>query len=89
MVDKQSKSFKQFIDNMVGTVGINAQTAVRENDIITSQMTALHNLRQEISGVNIDEEMAALISYQHGYQAAAKFITVIDRMLETIIQKLI
>ena len=45
----------------------------------------LQDLRSSISGVNIDEELAAMIKYQHGYAAAAKFIAQVDEMLDTII----
>ena len=37
------------------------------------------------SGVNLDEEMANLIKYQHSYTAAAKLITTADQMLQTLL----
>ena len=41
-----------------------------------------------ISGVNIDEELADIMKFQHGYNAAAKFVTVIDQMIDTVINRL-
>ena len=41
-----------------------------------------------ISGVNIDEELAEIMKFQHGYNAAAKFITVWDSLVDTIINRL-
>jgi flagellar hook-associated protein 1 FlgK len=29
-----------------------------------------------------------MIKYQHGYQAAARFVTQVDRMLDTIINRM-
>ena len=51
-------------------------------------MNALLTLRDSISGVNIDEELADIIKFQHGYNAAAKFVTVWDSLLDTIINRL-
>ncbi len=40
--------------------------------------------KQSISGVNVDEETVQLMSFQRSYQASAKYIGVIDQMLETL-----
>jgi flagellar hook-associated protein 1 FlgK len=40
---------------------------------------------QEVSGVSIDEEATNMIQYQHAYQAAARVITTMDEMLNTLI----
>jgi flagellar hook-associated protein 1 FlgK len=37
------------------------------------------------AGVNLDEEMAALLMYQRSYQASARVITTVDSVLETLI----
>ena len=37
--------------------------------------------------VNIDEEVTMLNSAQHAYQAAARVITTIDEMLDTLINR--
>lgn len=41
--------------------------------------------RQSISGVSIDEEMAAMLRYQRSYQAAAKVLGIFDQVTEDII----
>jgi flagellar hook-associated protein 1 FlgK len=51
-------------------------------------MDDLRSLRDSISGVNIDEELADIIKFQHGYNAAAKFISVQDALLDTLINRL-
>ena len=60
-------------------------------DIIATQnkiMGDLRDLRDSISGVNIDEELADIIKFQHGYNVAAKFISVQDELLDTLINRL-
>ena len=46
---------------------------------------AIENQRQSVSGVSLDEEMTNLISYQRGYQASARTMTMMDEMLDTLI----
>jgi len=42
-------------------------------------------MRDNTSGVSLDEEMANLIKFQHAYSAAAKLITTSDEMLRTLL----
>ena len=41
--------------------------------------------REAASGVNLDEEMANMVAYQHAYNAAARFLTAIDEALDTLV----
>jgi flagellar hook-associated protein 1 FlgK len=45
----------------------------------------LQNQRQQSAGVSLDEEATHLIQYQRAYQAAARVISVVDSMLDTLI----
>jgi len=48
-------------------------------------ITGYDNARAQQSGVSIDEEMTNLVEFQHGYDAAARLLTTIDGMLDTLI----
>jgi flagellar hook-associated protein 1 FlgK len=39
----------------------------------------------QVSGVSLDEEATDMIKFQHAYQAAARVITTMDEMLNTLI----
>jgi flagellar hook-associated protein 1 FlgK len=69
----------------VGLSGERAQIAMASHERIGKE---LRDLRSSLSGVNMDEELANMIKFQHGYEAAAKFITKVDSMLDTIINRL-
>jgi flagellar hook-associated protein 1 FlgK len=43
--------------------------------------------RQSVSGVSVDEEMANLVKGQHAYSAAARIITTVDEMLDTLVNR--
>ena len=74
-----------FRSTHVGLMGEQAETNLLSQNAV---MDDLRSLRDSISGVNIDEELADIMKFQHGYNAAAKFVTVIDSMLDTVINRL-
>jgi flagellar hook-associated protein 1 FlgK len=45
-------------------------------------------LRDEVSGVSLDEEAANLLKFQRAYEANARFFSVIDRTIEMLLQNL-
>jgi len=48
-------------------------------------VTNLANQRDAQSGVSLDEEMTNLVQYQKSYSAAARMVTMMDDMLNTIV----
>ncbi|MDF2472539.1 MAG: hypothetical protein K0R21_321 [Anaerocolumna sp.] len=61
------------------------------NTISTNQesmVNSIDNQRQQVLGVSSDEELTNLIKFQHAYNASARYITVIDSMLEHIVTSL-
>ena len=43
------------------------------------------NDRQTVIGVSSDEELEHMIMYQNAYNAASRYITVINNMLDTLL----
>lgn len=43
-------------------------------------------LRDQVSGVSLDEEAASMIKFQRAYEANAKYFTVVDEMLMTLMR---
>jgi flagellar hook-associated protein 1 FlgK len=41
--------------------------------------------RESMSGVSLDEEAAELMKFQRAYQASARVISIIDSMLDTVV----
>jgi flagellar hook-associated protein 1 FlgK len=53
--------------------GYEAASAVRD---------ALQVQRESVSGVNLDEEAISLLQYQRAFQGAARFVSVVDQLLQ-------
>ncbi|HEV3034798.1 MAG TPA: flagellar hook-associated protein FlgK [Solirubrobacteraceae bacterium] len=77
---------EQSYSALVEKVGSSVRTAADEQSNLQTTLTAIGNQRQSVSGVSLDEEMTNLITYQRGYQASARTLTVMDEMLETLIE---
>lgn len=84
----KAKTFDDYFAQTVTNVGLKGEQAEMNLMSQMAIMEDLRSLRDSISGVNIDEELADIIKFQHGYNAAAKFVTVIDEMLDTVINRL-
>jgi flagellar hook-associated protein 1 FlgK len=54
----------------------------------TAQQSAVaqaENLRQQASGVNLDQEAVSLVQFQKAYDANSRFVTVIDTITSDLI----
>ena len=80
------KSLANTYIDQINNVGNLAQQAT-----ITQQaLTVVHDqsvaARDKVSGVNLDEEAAALIRYQQAYQASAKALQISGTLFDSIVQ---
>jgi len=70
---------------LVQTIGADTATANSNQDTTTRVLDSLTEQRQSVAGVSMDEEMANMVRFQRGYQAAARALTTMDEMLDTLI----
>jgi flagellar hook-associated protein 1 FlgK len=82
------RTFDDHFAEEVARIGLKGEEAGRANESHARIGKDLRDIRSSLSGVNMDEELANMIKFQHGYAAAAKFCTVVDQMLDTIINRL-
>jgi len=71
--------------SLVGRIGTAASQASEMSSNQQLVVDQLNNRVQQVSGVSLDEEATNMIEYQHAYQAAARVITTMDEMLNTLI----
>ncbi len=78
-------TFTQFYGNLAAEVGRTLNSARQAGYVQGLTLTQARNLRAEISSVSLDEEAVHLIQFQRAYQAAAKMVSVLDEMTETLL----
>jgi flagellar hook-associated protein 1 FlgK len=81
-------TFDDYYTNMIGSLGSQGSIWNSMVDYQKSLTDSIEDRRQQISGVSGDEELVNLIMYQHAYNAASRYITTIDSMLEYLIERL-
>jgi flagellar hook-associated protein 1 FlgK len=75
----------QGYSGLVGTIGSDVQQAQNASTTSASVLDSLTSRRSSVAGVSMDEEMTNMIRFQRGYQAAARALTTMDEMLNTLI----
>ncbi|MFP4618181.1 MAG: flagellar hook-associated protein FlgK [Spirochaetaceae bacterium] len=81
-------SFDEYFSQAVANAGLKGEAAERAHETENQIMRDLESMKESISGVNIDEELSQMIKFQHGYSAASRFISEMNKMLDTIINRM-
>jgi flagellar hook-associated protein 1 FlgK len=76
-----------FYAALIGRIGADSRSAQGIADGQSAVVDYLRNRREAVSGVSLDEEAADLIRFQHAYAAAARVITAVDELLDTLINR--
>lgn len=77
-----------FYQQMVAKVGVDTDQANRLAQVQQGVLEAAETRRSATSGVNLDEEMSDMVRFQKSYNAAARMVTTLDEMLDTIISRM-
>lgn len=81
----QSDSLTNYIDNLISDVAYRASNAETTASIAQSLMDQTKSTLENMSGVNIDEEMANLIDLEAKYEASATMIKTLQDMFDTLL----
>lgn len=73
---------------LTADLGIRASNTERNYENEQTMTDNLQILRQSVSGVSMDEELADMIRFQQAYNAAARNMTVVDEMLDRVINSM-
>lgn len=79
------RSLREFWQNSVSSLAVRVDSAneeVETNKLVRENLDAQI---QGVSGVSLDEESISLLTYQRQFQAAARFISVIDEAMQTLL----
>ncbi|MDQ6989876.1 MAG: flagellar hook-associated protein FlgK [Mariprofundaceae bacterium] len=64
--------------------GLDVEVAEQQKLYRSSEASSLAQQREAISGVNIDEELIAMLKFQRAYEASAKVITTSNQMMDAL-----
>ena len=78
-------SYTQFYGNMATAVGNATSNANASLSVEQDAVTQAQNLRQQTSGVSLDQEAITVLQFQRSYDAAAKMITVLDQLTQDVV----
>lgn len=85
VLNQGTVTLDEFYNSQVADVGLRLQRAQRGEKNHRDTLEQYEVLRDSISSVNVDEEMANMVKYQRAYEASAKFMSSIDEMTQTVI----
>ncbi len=78
---------EDFMKSLISTLGIDTQQAKQfsiTQDVIINQIA---NRRLSVQGVSLNEEMTNMVKYQHAYTAAAKMISTLSEIYDTLVNR--
>jgi len=80
-----SSTAANFYNTMLTDIG----NTLQETDFLRHSqeliLQQLYNQRDEIAGVSLDEEMTKMMQFEQAYEAAARVVTTVDEMVQTLL----
>jgi len=81
-------SYVQFFGNLAAGVGQQLSDANDQQSIQQQVVAQAQSTRQQISGVDLNEQAALLVQYQNAYQANAQLFTILNSLTQTAVNLL-
>ncbi|HHT9111882.1 MAG TPA: flagellar hook-associated protein FlgK [Candidatus Wunengus sp. YC65] len=81
-------TFADYLHQTASSLGEEASNAYKSEESYDVIETSLENRRDEISGVSVDEELVNLVRYQQAYQASAKYISIVNGLMDKLLSTL-
>lgn len=75
----------QYVSRFLGNAGLQAQRAQTQEEDNQALQDELFQRNSDISGVNMDEELANLVVYQNAYSAAAKVLSTAQELYDSLL----
>lgn len=82
------QSIRHFNSSRVTSLALEIRHAKTGASDSENLLTAMDQQREQVSGVNLDEEAANMVKYQRAYQAAVRIMNTMDAMLEQVVTNL-
>ncbi|CAH0132428.1 Flagellar hook-associated protein 1 [Peribacillus simplex] len=83
--DELTGSFDTYYSGIIGKLGVDSQSAQKNLSNSVVLAASVNQNRESVSSVSLDEEMTDMIKFQQAYNASARMMTMMDEMLDKII----
>jgi flagellar hook-associated protein 1 FlgK len=80
-----TKTVARYASDLSGAIARAANTAKSRMDAADSVQTEATNKRQSLEGVNIDEELVNMTTYQQAFSASARMIQAVKDMFDALL----
>ncbi|MCE5326326.1 MAG: flagellar hook-associated protein FlgK [Planctomycetaceae bacterium] len=81
-------SVRDCLEQMVSSIGQDVQTSQATQTSLSQVVDLLNAQREDVSGVDVNEEAAKMLMFQRMYQAVSKFIAAQDKTLSFLMDVL-
>ncbi|MBI4247264.1 MAG: flagellar hook-associated protein FlgK [Candidatus Rokubacteria bacterium] len=81
-----TQTASDFLGSVGTAVGTWMRAATAQIDTHEALVAAADAQRQAESGVNLDEELADMVRYQHAYEASARYIQTVNEMIKSLLE---
>lgn len=85
LLNNGQESYQDLYAGLVVDVGVINQQSSSNLEVESVLLEQASRYRDNVTGVNLDEEATNMIRYQQQYQAAAQLIKVADQMFQTLL----
>jgi flagellar hook-associated protein 1 FlgK len=83
-----ANSFQEYYARLAAKAGLQLSEAKEDTDTRTSVVAQARELREQLSGVSLDEEAMNLMQFQRAYQATSRLINVLDELTQDTLNML-
>lgn len=78
-------TFEQYVTSLIGEMAVEVEYSKDMKDSTQAVFNTIANQRESVMGVSLDEEGINMVQHQKSYNAAARILTAMDELLETLI----
>ena len=75
-----------YYSNILERLGTKSRNAIMMKNNSQMLLNYLEEQKESIAGVSLDEEATDLVRFQHAYQSAARYMAVINDMLDVLME---
>ena len=81
-------TFQEYFVNIGTVLGLDISSSTQILNNHTTLASDINQSRDSVSGVSLDEEGMNMIQFSQAYNASARFMTVLDEALDTLINNM-